>query len=151
MRSNAYTASFALQTWRQVHASHRNALSFAVHYDSAQLRFKMLLAWRLQLRSKLKMVKQGRMAEKFLISRRAWKIWTHKLEEKQRQKKLQDLERRKMRKYFVGKFKQEAWIIILSSLYLPTAWLQRALRDRQRKLAEQEIQHRVAVVCYPLL
>jgi protein SFI1 len=114
LRSNTYIVSSALLTWRQVHASHRNALTFAVHYHSAQLRFKMLLTWRLRLRSKLQMVKQGRAAQKFLISRRAWNIWTDKLEERRRQNKLRDLERRKMRKYFFGESKPRASIVTSS-------------------------------------
>jgi protein SFI1 len=77
-----------------------------MHYHSAQLRFKILSIWRLQLRSKLKMAKQARIAEKFFIARRAWKTWTDKFEHIRRQKKLQVLERRKMRKYFIGKFRQ---------------------------------------------
>jgi len=122
-----------------------------MHYHSAQLRFKILLIWRLQLRSKLKKAKQARIAEKFFIARRAWKIWTDKFDEIRRQKKLQILERHKLRKYFTGKLKYKAWIIISLSLCFSTAWLQRALRDRRRKLAEQEIQHRVSEVCYLLL
>lgn len=104
MRSNTFTASSALQTWRQVHASHRNAFSFAVHYRFMQLRFKMLLTWRIALRVKLKMVKQGRTAEKFFVTRRAWKAWMDKLEEKRTEKKLKDLERQRMQKYFLGKY-----------------------------------------------
>jgi hypothetical protein len=66
----------------------------------------MLLTWRLQLRFKLKMIKQARIAEKFFISRRAWKIWIDKLEGKQRQRRIEDLERQKLRKYFIGKFNE---------------------------------------------
>lgn len=102
MRSNTFTASSALQTWRQVHASHRNALSFAIHYNSVQLRFKILLKWRLKLRLKLKMLKQGKSAEKFFTARRTWKVWTDKLEERRREKKLKDLEKRRIQKYFLS-------------------------------------------------
>ena len=105
MRSNVHMASSTLQTWYRVYASHRNALSFAMQYHSAQLRFKMLLTWRLQLRAKLQMIKQSRIAEKFFIARQAWKIWTDKLEEKRRQKKLQDWKKQKMRKCFICEFK----------------------------------------------
>jgi protein SFI1 len=122
-----------------------------MHYHSAQLRFKILLIWRLQLRSKLKKAKQARIADKFFNARRAWKIWTDKLDEIRRQRKLQILERQKLRKYFIGKLKHKAWIIVSSSLCFPIAWLQRALRDRRRKLAEQEIQRRVSEVRYLLL
>lgn len=144
MRSSAYTASSALQTWRQVHASHRNALAFADHYHSAQLGFKMLLTWRLRLRAKLKMMKQGRLAEKFFIYRRAWKVWSVKLEEKGRQKKLQELERRKVLKYYLGQWRP--LLVVSSSSHPLVVWAQRAARERLRKQAEIHFRRKVALV-----
>lgn len=67
----------------------------------------MLLTWRLNLRLKLKMVKQGKLAERFFVSRRTWKVWTARLEEKRREKRLKDLEQQGMRKYFLSKFMQK--------------------------------------------
>lgn len=103
-RSEAYAASFALQTWRQVRSSHRNALTFAIQYHSAQLQYNMLLTWRLQLRSKLKLVKQGRIALRFFIARRAWGLWRENLESKRREKKLKEWEVQKLRKFYNGEW-----------------------------------------------
>jgi hypothetical protein len=50
------------------------------------------------------MAKQARMAENFFFARRAWRVWTDKFEEKQRQRKLWELETCKMQKYFLSKF-----------------------------------------------
>jgi protein SFI1 len=55
---------------------------------------------------------------------------------------------RKMRKYFIGKFRQDYWIIIPPGSRCTKAWLQRAFRDRQQKLAEEETRYRVVVVRY---
>ena len=143
-RSGAHLSSTVLQKWHQVHSSHRNALAFAVHYNSAQLQFKMLLTWRLELRAKLKLVKQGRMAEKFFIYRRAWKMWVLKLEEKAREKKLRELERRKMMKYYLGMSHAVPFIAVY--LYHVAAWSQRAKQEHQRREAEMLIQRKVALV-----
>ena len=81
-------------------ATHRNASSFAAQYRSAQLRFKMLLQWRIALRKRLKMVRKAREADKYLHIRRAWKQWVDKLADARRQKTLQVWERRKVQAVF---------------------------------------------------
>lgn len=85
-----------------MHTTHQNAQAFAAHYHSIQLRFKMMLVWRLQLRAKLKLVKQAKLVEKYFIIRMAWKKWQQKLEDKRREQKLKIFETRLLRSYMKG-------------------------------------------------
>lgn len=89
-----------MQRWQRVLATHHNAGLFAIQYHSAQIRFKMLLQWRIILRKKLKMVRKAREADKYLCIRRAWKLWADKLADARRQKTLQVWERRKAQAVF---------------------------------------------------
>lgn len=89
-----------MQKWQRVLDTHCNASVFSVQYYSAQLRFKMLLQWRIVLRRKLKMVRKAREADKYLHTRRAWKLWVDKLADARRRKALQVWERRKAQAVF---------------------------------------------------
>jgi hypothetical protein len=89
-----------MQKWQRVLATHHNANLFAAQYHSAQLRFKMLLQWRIVLRKKLKMVRKAREADKYLHVRRAWKLWADKLADAKRRGTLQVWERRKVQAVF---------------------------------------------------
>lgn len=102
LRSSSTLAQSSLQRWRQVHTSHQNAQAFAVHYHSVQLRFKMVMIWRVQLRAKLKLAKQARIAEKYFAIRNAWKMWQEKLAEKRRERKLKVFEARMLQSYMHG-------------------------------------------------
>lgn len=124
-RPKSSLAVSALKTWYQVYRTHRNSQAFAVQYHSAQLTFKMLHMWRIQLRVRLKMIKQAKIAEKFFLMRRAWKHWVEKVEEQKRQKKLKLLEQRMLLQYF-------------------DRWIQRTREQRHCKLAEGYIQDLVA-------
>ena len=62
----------------------------------------MLLTWRIELRSKLKLVRQAKLAEKFFIFRKAWRIWVHRADENMREKKLVLFHKQKLKKYFNG-------------------------------------------------
>ncbi|TBU50663.1 hypothetical protein BD309DRAFT_944429 [Dichomitus squalens] len=124
-RSVSLHAGMALQRWRRVHQSHQNALSYAVHFDRMHLQYKMMLAWRLKLRTRLRMVKQAKIARKYLLLRRCLHMWTAKVEEKRREKKLKEFELRATKKTF-------------------EAWYARARQQRLLRLAEQEMKARVA-------
>ncbi len=62
----------------------------------------MLLVWRLQLRAKLKQVKQGKVAEKFFVLRTGWKKWADKIIERKRERKLKEFEAKVLRRYLQG-------------------------------------------------
>lgn len=86
-----------MHSWRSVFGTHQNALSFAVQYHAAQAKYRMLLAWRIGLRKKVKMIKMGRLAERYFATRAAWRIWNDKLDEKRRENQLKGFQRRKLR------------------------------------------------------
>lgn len=100
VRANSSVVISTMQKWQRVLATHRNASLFAVQYYSTQLRFKMVLQWRIVLRKKLKMVRKAREADKYLHIRRAWKSWVNKLADEKRLKALQTWERRKVQAVF---------------------------------------------------
>jgi protein SFI1 len=100
VRANSSAVISTTQKWQRVLATHRNASLFAGQYHSAQLRFKMLLQWRIALRKKLKMIRKAREADKYLHIRRAWKLWVDKLADARRRKTLQVWERRKVQAVF---------------------------------------------------
>ncbi|OJT15746.1 hypothetical protein TRAPUB_4382 [Trametes pubescens] len=125
-RSASILGSAALKKWRAAYTSHQNALTFAVHYHRAQVQYKMLLIWRLRLRAKLRRAKQAKAAQKHLLLRRYLHMWTAKVAEKQRERKLQEFQRR----------------IVKRSFY---AWLERAKHQREVTLAEQIIRQRIAM------
>lgn len=102
MRESSALAVSALRRWQQVRTTHQNAQVFAVHYHDTQLRYKMLLNWRLQLRAKLKLAKQGRALEKFFVMRHALHRWQEKVAQAKRERKLKEFETKLAAKYFHG-------------------------------------------------
>ena len=86
-RSKSYVVSAALHKWRNHRVTVQNALAFAAQYHAAQLQYKMLYIWRLQLRSKLKLARKARTAEKYFIKRQAWTMWRHQMDGRKREKK----------------------------------------------------------------
>ncbi len=103
-RSTSLQGASALKRWRGVYQSHQNAQSFAVHYDRERLQYQMMLTWRLQLRAHLRKAKQAKIARKYLLLRRCFHVWTAKVEEKRREKKLREFQMRKAKKVFEGEY-----------------------------------------------
>jgi protein SFI1 len=99
-RPSSAIALSSLQMWCRVYATHQNAAAFAVHYHSAQLSFKIMLRWRIRLRERLKMVRQAKIADKFLVLRRTWKRWKTQLEDAKRLKKVKLWDRAKLKAAF---------------------------------------------------
>ncbi|KAF8902077.1 hypothetical protein CPB84DRAFT_894306 [Gymnopilus junonius] len=88
-RSNSRLVSETVHRWHQILATHQNAYSYAVAFDAARLRVKMVLLWRVRLRETLQSAKIARWANKFFATRRAWQTWAAAMEEKKRQKRLE--------------------------------------------------------------
>lgn len=103
MRSDSYGVSSALRTWYEVYTIYQNRRAFAIQRHLARVQYDALLKWRIQLRAKLKLLKQARFAEKFFLQRRILKVWKAKFEERQRLKKLKELETRRLRAFMTGK------------------------------------------------
>lgn len=103
-RSSSVLASSSLQRWQQVYRSHQNAQTFAAQYHTAQLQYKMLLAWRLRLRDKLRMMKQAKVAQKQLAVKRYFHQWHKNVAEKQRDRKVKAFQLRVAKRYFDGPY-----------------------------------------------
>lgn len=93
-----------VQRWYQVLGSHQNATIFAVNYNEAQLRAKTLLAWRLRLREIHQTLRVARLADGFFATRRAWRLWLKKMEEKKRLERFKAWNIARVRKAFNGKY-----------------------------------------------
>ena len=105
LRPSSSTLLTTFRAWHMAHTAHQNARVFAAEYHSTQLQYRMLLVWRVRLRASLKMVKQARMAHKFITARMAWTVWANKFQERRREKALKEFENRKLKKSFVGDYK----------------------------------------------
>ncbi|KIY50867.1 hypothetical protein FISHEDRAFT_22101, partial [Fistulina hepatica ATCC 64428] len=123
-RPGSSTSVTALRRWRDTHATHRNAQAFAVQYHSAQVRYKAVMRWRAAARDHARQARQARVAHKFLTKRRVWQAWRERHAERQRERRLRDFERTKMRTVF-------------------RAWRNKAVRQRARKAAEALLRDRV--------
>lgn len=98
------------------------------------------------MREKFKLVKQAKMAEKFFVQKKAWTAMKAKLEERRRERKLNEWEKERTKKVFVGKSLlfcvSFVRMLMLRCSFVLVGWLQKALRQRQHRLAEQELRAR---------
>ncbi|KAF8268883.1 hypothetical protein EI94DRAFT_1799925 [Lactarius quietus] len=101
----------------------KGAQAFAVQYANAQLQFRILFRWRVQLRAHLKHFRQAKYADKLFVMRRAWRMWVVRAESHGREKRLKEWNNARARKIFTG-------------------WKEKASRQRRLRLAEQQIQNR---------
>ncbi len=99
-RSSALTA--ALKTWQRNFITRQNAYAYAAQYHSTQVLDRMLLAWRLAVRRRLKIAKSARKAHNTLALRRAWCVWRFQLEQSRREALLKTFEARRLKKTFLG-------------------------------------------------
>jgi protein SFI1 len=99
------------------------------------------------LRVHLKRFRQARIADKFFVVRRAWRIWVNRAEVRGREKRLRDWNKEKAGKLIAGTSEQ-CLIGMLWRLraFGPAVWKEKALRLRRHRLAEQEIRARIDVV-----
>jgi protein SFI1 len=104
VQSDSQLASRMVHRWYQVLGSHQNATIFAVNYNEAQLRAKTFLSWRLRLRSTLQSLRVARLADRFFATRRAWRLWLKKLEERKRLERFKAWNIARVRRAFSGKY-----------------------------------------------
>jgi hypothetical protein len=105
-RCQIHVTSSALQVWHKRLATQQGANAFAVQYAHAQLKFRILYRWRVQLRAHLKRFRQAKIADKFFVMRQAWRIWVGKAEERGRQKRLREWNKERAKTAFAGKSEQ---------------------------------------------
>ena len=123
-----------------------------MQYANAQLQFRILYRWRVQLRVHLKRFRQARIADKFFVVRRAWRIWADRAEVRGREKRLREWNKEKARK-LTASTSEQFLLGILWGLrtFGPAVWKEKALRLRRHRLAEQEIRARIDAVGTHLL
>ncbi|KAJ3519427.1 hypothetical protein NM688_g9302 [Phlebia brevispora] len=124
LRSSSVLASSSLKKWMQVYKSHRNAEAYAVSYCNLRLQYRMMDAWRLQLRYQLQQFRAAKRAEKFFTTRKTWKKWLEKLADRKRERQVTVFEKKILQRYL-------------------HVWSQRAQDERQRKLLCDVMQERV--------
>lgn len=144
MRSNSYVVASALRQWRQVYTIYQNRYTFAIQHHQAHVQYNAIVMWRIQLRTKLKLLKHARMVEKFFVQRRILKSWRCKLEMKKRSEKLRTLETQKLQVYMTGMNFYCCTYLISHTLSL--AWKRKAIRRQSLRMAEQQITERVITV-----
>jgi protein SFI1 len=141
-------ASSALRVWHKRLATQQGAHAFAVQYARVQLQFRILFRWRVQLRAHLKHFRQAKIAGKYFMMRRAWRIWVDKAEARAREKRLREWNTSRVGKLFSST--SEALALFGTPLELtifgPAGWKEKALRLRRHRLAEQEIRGRIDAV-----
>ncbi|KAG0705973.1 hypothetical protein DFH29DRAFT_996399 [Suillus ampliporus] len=146
MRSDSYGVSSALRTWHQVYTIYQNRRAFAVQRHLARVQYDALLKWRIQLREKMKLLKQARFVEKFILQRRILKAWKVKFEERQRLKKLKELDIRRLRAFTTGKIDVfMIYPLVSDDVILPEAWRQKYQKRRFLRLAGQQIDDLVSL------
>ena len=123
-----------LQRWYQVLRTHQNATAFAVNYDQAQLRAKALLLWRLQFRSALQSLKVARWADRFFATRRAWRLWLEKMDERKRLERLEAWNIERVRRAFNGKYK--TWAVTWANHDLFVVWRLRTTKEHYLRRCE---------------
>lgn len=99
------------------------------------------------MRVHLKRFRQARIADKFFVVRRAWRIWVDKAEERGRKKRLREWNKEKARK-LTASTSEQCLLGILFGLraFGPAVWKEKALRLRRHRLAEREIRARIDAV-----
>ena len=90
----------ALQLWVARHNKHLQAYVSSENYYASRLLEYAVFAWRVSLRSKLKAVKQSKVARRFFLERVGWKQWRQQLVVKRLDHKCEDLQRRRQKEFF---------------------------------------------------
>lgn len=110
------------------------------------MQYKALLTWRLQLRARLKMVKQARIAQKFFVQRRYFKLWLVRVKEEQLEKRRRQFEARVAQRFFVGMMMMVLLLTCKRLTWHALDWLVVAQKQRQRKVAEEIVRQRIDMV-----
>ena len=141
-RSQVHVTSSALGVWQRRLATQQGAQAFAVQYANAQLQFRILFKWRVQLRAHLKHFRQAKYADKVFVMRRAFRMWVQRAEEHGREKRLKEWNKGRAGKIFVGMSESMflAWfrIEILSSRRLEREGIEGAPPSTCRTASSEE-------------
>jgi protein SFI1 len=117
-----------------------------VQYANAQLQYRVLFNWRVQLRAHVKHFRQAKIADKFYVKKRAWRTWMVRAEERGRDNRLKERDKGRAGKLFAGM----SDVMLSARLHLEIlwseGWKEKALRQRRHRLAEQQILSRADTV-----
>lgn len=92
-RDQADLLKRALHCWEDRLAGMQAARRLADKHHARQLKIQVLQTWSSRLAATQKQVKSARIAKRWFAERRAWKTWRFQLEERRRQKKLEEFQK----------------------------------------------------------
>lgn len=93
----------ALHCWEDRLAGMQASRRLADKNYARQLKVQAIQTWRVRLAINQKQMKSARIAKRWFAERRAWKAWRFQLEEKRRQKKLEEFQKKSIKGVFQGK------------------------------------------------
>jgi protein SFI1 len=88
--------------WARRRGLFQSNLRLVEQHYAANLLSRTLLVWRLQLRATLKQARKANMARKYFLERRVWDRWRLVLETRRRHRRLQELDRERLRRVFLS-------------------------------------------------
>ena len=92
IRSSNASMQRSLKRWHEQYTMHERVTQFATQYYEDRLLWRSLNAWRLNLHSKLRKIKQAKIARRYLLVRHAWTKWRELVHVRQIEKKYRLLE-----------------------------------------------------------
>lgn len=101
-RTSRLLLASVFEEWARRRGLIQHQLLLVGQDDAASLLSRTLLLWRMRLRVGLKRARSASMARKYFIERGAWSKWRLILEKKRRTRKLQHLNRERLKRSFRG-------------------------------------------------
>lgn len=92
----------ALHCWEDRLAGMQAANRLADKHHARQLKIETIQTWRVRLAANQRQMKSARIAKRWFAERRAWKAWRFALEEKRRQKKLEEFQKKSLKSVFIS-------------------------------------------------
>jgi len=135
----------SMETWKRALSTHRNSHAFAVQYYSSRLSAQMVHNWKNAFLNHLRLMKQGRVVEKYLILRRTWNTLKEKLAEGRRAKLLRKFETNKLQQVF-NSMPFCPISMKFNDAHYHVEWAQRTVMEKHLKLAEEAAKRRITMV-----
>ena len=92
-QTNIIILHSSMTHWKQTLLNRQKLSSLAQQYYDEHLQSRMLTIWRLRLRQYIRMIKQARVARRYLIMRKSWDKWVENM-------RIKAVQRKALRKYF---------------------------------------------------
>lgn len=101
-RATSFLLGSTFEAWTRRRNILQNNLILVDKHYAASLLSRVFLIWRLRLRATLKLEGEAKMARRYFVERGAWDRWLLILEKKRRSRKVQDLERARLKRVFLS-------------------------------------------------